>query len=188
MANNKNKQECVNGYSADWADAIKEELKKEIVKKTKTKKEPEVILCQFEDEHEVRCDKPAKYDARIDDENWAYLCEEHFKVCECELGIDKGMLITGQQPPAELTENKPETLVGKGCAKVNTLTTKGSEIVEIRADCGVSLDIGGVWFKFNYGETRRVVDGADTQQEKINLWHDVNEEITNQVNKAYEEN
>ena len=65
------------------------------------------------------CDEPAEYDARTRN-GWGYLCQAHFDLLGCSLGLGKGqrLIVRGsvKQPPAVL--NKADKLCercGKGC-------------------------------------------------------------------------
>lgn len=51
----------------------------------------------------------------------------------------------------------------------------------IRADSGLTREINGTYYKFNFSEERVVPEGADMEAEKAALWDAVNAEVDRQL-------
>lgn len=58
-------------------------------------------------------------------------------------------------------------------------------VTEIKAESGISLEIQGRWYKFNYSETRVVSPYSNIEDERKKLWEEVNATVDNQVEETY---
>ena len=87
-----------------------------------------------------------------------------------------------QQKQAPVNADEACEICGDACETpaCNNLHAKGITSV-IRAESGVSCEIGGRWFKFMFSEERILPEGCDIEAEKQALWDSVNAQVDAQV-------
>lgn len=59
-----------------------------------------------------------------------------------------------------------------------------AQTTQIKAESGISKEIKGVWYKFNYSEERKVPEGCDIEKEIEALWNHCNAIVDNQVQEV----
>ena len=52
---------------------------------------------------------------------------------------------------------------------------------EIKAEVGLSIELGGVWYKFFFSQTNKLPNAVDMVAECDSLWDDAKGEINNQI-------
>lgn len=61
-----------------------------------------------------------------------------------------------------------------------SLTAKNTaEILEITAGTGISIELNGVWYKFDYSEKRSVNPNISIEEQRKELWDNVFNEVDN---------
>lgn len=80
--------------------------------------------------------------------------------------------------------NEKTAVINNTTENVKSSTVENTqEILEITAGTGISIELKGVWYKFDYSEKRTVNPNADIDAQKKALW----EEVFNQVDGALQD-
>ena len=135
-------------------------------------KEPEIIKCKFagdpEDEYCSECDG-----LHVKEKGETYLAPD---VCEAYEPCSP-------EPAEEATETSENGVILKDTPASGSVPVQGVTTV-IRADSGLTREINGTYYKFNFSEERVIPEGADLEAEKSALWDAVNAEVDNQLNSV----
>lgn len=68
-----------------------------------------------------------------------------------------------------------------------SLTAKNTaEILEITAGTGISIELNGVWYKFDYSEKRAVNPNVSVVEQRKELWEDVFNQVDNALQDTKE--
>lgn len=86
-------------------------------------------------------------------------------------------------PESSVTNEKTEVINNTTEKEKSSTVENTQEILEITADTGISVELNGVWYKFDYSEKRAVNPNADINAQKKALW----EEVFNQVDGALQD-
>lgn len=86
------------------------------------------------------------------------------------------------QPVNNITEQ--EKCVISGNIEPISESTNETDILEITAGYGTSMEINGVWHRFDYSEKRKVNPTQDVNIQRNALWDDVIDQVYNLVDEA----
>lgn len=94
--------------------------------------------------------------------------------------------ITIRMPEPQKTAVKTPVLQDN-CDTINNTNEKEKsntventqEILEITAGTGISVELKGVWYKFDYSEKRAVNPNIPIQEQRVKLWEDVFNQVDN---------
>lgn len=131
--------------------------------------EPTLIKCKFagdpNDEYCKECDG-----LHVEEDGQTYIAAD---VCQAyEAATPEPVANTAEANESHaLSQVKPDP----GAVPVQGVTTV------IRADSGLTREIDGTYYKFNFSEERVVPEGADMEAEKAALWDAVNAEVDRQL-------
>lgn len=132
-------------------------------------KEPELIKCKFagdpEDEYCKECDG-----LHVVEKGETYLAPD---VCQAYEPEDP-------EPVAEANESRESGALSQVATDSDAVPVQGVTTV-IRADSGLTREINGTYYKFNFSEERVIPEGANLEAEKAALWEAVNAEVDRQL-------
>ena len=86
-------------------------------------------------------------------------------------------------PESSVANEKTEVINNTTEKEKSSTVENTQEILEITAGTGISVELNGVWYKFDYSEKRAVNPNADINAQKKALW----EEVFNQVDGALQD-
>lgn len=96
----------------------------------------------------------------------------HFKPDDIAYTMPDAVKALTSEETSETINNTTET--------EKSLTAKNTaEILEITAGTGISIELNGVWYKFDYSEKRGVNPNISIEEQRKELWDNVFNEVDN---------
>lgn len=96
----------------------------------------------------------------------------HFKPDDIAYTMPDAVKALTSEETSETINNTTET--------EKSLTAKNTaEILEITAGTGISIELNGVWYKFDYSEKRAVDPNVSVVEQRKELWDNVFNEVDN---------
>lgn len=131
--------------------------------------EPTLIKCRFagdpNDEYCKECDG-----LHVEEDGQTYIAAD---VCQAYEAATP-------EPVANTAETNESAAISQVEPDPDAVPVQGVTTV-IRADSGLTREINGTYYKFNFSEERVVPEGADMEAEKAALWDAVNAEVDRQL-------
>ena len=86
-----------------------------------------------------------------------------------------------------LTSEETSETINNTTETEKSLTSENTaEILEITAVTGISIELNGVWYKFDYSEKRTVNPNVSVVEQRKELWEDVFNQVDNALQDTKE--
>lgn len=86
-----------------------------------------------------------------------------------------------------LTSEETSETINNTTETEKSLTSENTaEILEITAGTGISIELNGVWYKFDYSEKRTVNPNVSVVEQRKELWEDVFNQVDNALQDTKE--